>query len=135
MRIDRHAAAVIDDAQISAFLQGDFDEGGVAGDRFIHRIVDHFSEKVMQRIRIGAADVHSGTSANGLQPLEHFDRSSVIGGFAGRAVLCGLRDEDGAGVGSRRTPASLAHRLTQLCGTRCFFAASTLPADYQGLVF
>jgi hypothetical protein len=50
VRIDRHATAVVDDAQIAALLEGDLDEGGVAGHRFIHRIVDHFGKEVMKSV-------------------------------------------------------------------------------------
>ena len=50
MRVYRHAATVVDHAQIAAILEGDFDEGGVTGDRFVHRIVDHFGEKVMKGV-------------------------------------------------------------------------------------
>ena len=52
VRVDRHAAAVVDDAQITAVLQRDLDEGRMAGDGFVHRIVDDFREEVMQRVGI-----------------------------------------------------------------------------------
>ena len=43
------------------------------------------------------------------------------------AFACGLRAEASAGGASRRTPAVAAHRLTHVCGTPCFFAASLTP--------
>ena len=43
------------------------------------------------------------------------------------AFALGLRTEASAGVASRRTPAAAAHRLTHVCGTPCFFAASSTP--------
>lgn len=73
VRIDRHAAPVVDHAQITALLERDLDESGVAGDGFVHRIVDHFREEVVEGIGIGPAHIHPGASAHWLQALEHFD--------------------------------------------------------------
>ena len=54
-------------------LELDLDEGGVAGDRLVHRIVDHLGEEMMQRLLVGAADIHARAPADRLQPLEHLD--------------------------------------------------------------
>ena len=105
MRIDRHAAPVVDDAQPAAFLEGDFDEGGVAGHRLVHGIVDDFGKEVMKGVGVGPADVHSRTPPNGLQPLEHFDRGGIVGRFAGRSVARRRLALDGrrlAALGGRR---------------------------------
>ena len=47
VRIDRDAAAVIGHREPAAFLQLHLDEGGVAGHRLVHGIVDHLREEVM----------------------------------------------------------------------------------------
>ena len=86
VRIDRHAAAVVGDAQIAAVLERDLDEGGVAGDGLVHRIVDHFGEEMMQRVGVGAADIHAGPAAHRLEPLQHLDRGGVVVRFVRRAV-------------------------------------------------
>ena len=69
----------------------DLDEVGVTGDRFVHRVVDDFGEEVMQRLLVGAADIHAGAHAHGLEAFEHADGGSVVvrrrrtaaGGIAG----------------------------------------------------
>jgi hypothetical protein len=62
MRIDRDAAAVVGDGEVSRRRPArHLDEGGVAGHRLVHRIVDDLGEQVMQRVLVGAADIHAGT--------------------------------------------------------------------------
>ena len=81
MRIDRNAAAVIGDGDEAVRLHLDFDPVGVAGQRLVHRIVDHFGEQMMQRLLVGAADIHAGTAANRLEPLQHLDMFGGVAGF------------------------------------------------------
>ena len=80
MRVDRNAAAVIGDADEAVRLHLDFDPVGVAGERLVHGIVDHLGEQVMQRLLVGAADIHAGAAAHRLEPLQHLD---MFGGVAG----------------------------------------------------
>jgi hypothetical protein len=80
MRIDRDAAAIIVDDDKAARLHLHLDPGGVAGQRLVHGVIDDFREKMVQRFFIGAADIHAGTAAHRLQPLQHFD---MFGGIAG----------------------------------------------------
>ncbi len=95
--VDRNAAAVVGDGDKAVRLHLDFDPGGVAGQRLVHRIVDHFGEQMMQRLLVGAADIHAGAAANGLQPLQHLDMfggigalgaAAAAGGFCARRGLC-----------------------------------------------
>ena len=78
MRIDRDAAAVVDHGQAVAGLQDDLDPAGMARDRLVHAIVDDLGGEVVKRARVGAADIHAGAAANGLQPLQHLDGGSVV---------------------------------------------------------
>ena len=78
VRVDRDAAAVVEDGQAVAGLERDLDAAGVAGDRLVHRIVDDLGGEVVERAGVGAADVHAGAAADGLQALEHLDRGSVV---------------------------------------------------------
>ena len=60
----------------------DLDEGGVAGQRLVHRVVDHFGEQMMQRLLVGAADIHAGPAPHRFQAFEHLDvgrRVAVLG--------------------------------------------------------
>ena len=96
MRIDRDAAAVVGDADEAVGLHLDLDEGGVAGQRLVHGIVDHLGEQVMQRLLVGAADIHAGPPPHRLQALQHLDVLGGVAGFArarrrARARLAGPR--------------------------------------------
>ncbi len=68
----------------------------MAGHRLVHRIVDHLREEMVQRLFVGAADIHAGAAAHRLQALQHFDGAGVIG------VACILR---------RRFPSRLSDRI------------------------
>ena len=59
-------------------LQRDLDPRCMSCDCFIHRIVDHFGGKVMQRALVGPADIHAGTPPDGLEPLQHLDRGCIV---------------------------------------------------------
>ena len=81
MRIDRDAAAVVDDGEKAVGRQFDADEGRVPGQRLVHAVVDHLGEQVMQCLLIGAADVHAGAAADRLESLQHLDVGGGITGF------------------------------------------------------
>ena len=86
MRIDRDAAAVVGDGQEPVGAELDSDEGRVPGQRLVHRVVDDFGEEVMQRLLVGAADIHAGPAAHRFQAFEHLDIGrSVVGLAAGPA--------------------------------------------------
>ena len=46
---------------------------GVARQRLVHRVVDDFGEQMMQRLFVGAADIHAGPAAHRLEAFEHLD--------------------------------------------------------------
>ena len=85
VRIDGNAAAVVGHRQVAVGRQFDLDPGRVAGDRLVHRVVDHLGEQMVQRLLVGAADVHAGAPPDGLQPFQHLDvgRRIAVGGIAG----------------------------------------------------
>jgi len=64
----------------------------MAGERLVHGVVDHLGEQVMQRLLVGAADVHARPSAHRLKPLQHLDVLGGVAGFrrAGRAASWGF---------------------------------------------
>ena len=51
----------------------DDDRVAVAAQRLVDRVVDDLAHQVVQAALIGAADVHAGAAAHGLQPLQHLD--------------------------------------------------------------
>ena len=79
MRIDRDAAAVVGDAQVTVGFEGDVDKGRVPGDGLVHRIVDDLREQMVQSLLVRAADIHAGAAANRLEAFEDLD---VAGGIA-----------------------------------------------------
>ena len=60
------------------------------GDRLVHGVVEHLGEEVMQRLLVGAADIHAGAPAHRLEPLEHLDVGCGIG-VVGRSPAVPLR--------------------------------------------
>ena len=120
VRVDRHAAAVVDDAQIAAVFERDLDESGVASDRFVHRIVDHLGEEMMQRVGVGPAHIHARAPADGLQPLEHFDRGGVVVRFVRRPVA-----HAGLGNGRRGFAASRRCRAEEIIHVRCHISGES----------
>jgi len=90
------AAPVVGDRARTVGVENHLDLGGVAGQRLVDGVVDHFIDHVMQaRTVVGVADVHARPLAHGVQALEHLDRVRAIiggglgGGFGG-ALLGGL---------------------------------------------
>jgi len=62
----------------------------VSRQRFVHRIVDDLREQVMQRLLVGAADVHAGPPAYRLEAFEHLDIPGGIAGFGAGGARRGL---------------------------------------------
>ena len=71
--VHRDAAPVVADGQKIVRLQPDLDEAGVPRHRLVHRIVENFRRQMVHGVFVGAADVHAGPAADGLQPLQHLD--------------------------------------------------------------
>ena len=88
VRVDGDAAAVVGDGQEAVLLDAHLDPGGVAGHGLVHGVVDHLGEQVMQRLLVGAADVHAGPAPHGLQAFQHLD----VGGRVAVGAVGGLAD-------------------------------------------
>ena len=59
-------------------MDGDFDLVGVTGERFVHRVVHHFIDQMVQSHLAGGTDVHGGTFAHRLHAAQHFDGVGVV---------------------------------------------------------
>ena len=79
MRVDRDAAAVVGHAEEAVGGDLDLDEMGVTGERLVHGIVDHLGKQVVQRLLVGAADIHAGAPAHRLEPFQHLDVTRGVG--------------------------------------------------------
>jgi hypothetical protein len=121
MRIDRKAAPVVDHGEKTRGLEADIDEGGVAGDRLVHRVVEDFREKMMERGLAGAADIHARPPSDRLQPLQHLDRGGGIAQFAGRFVVWrqACRFLRRHGLPARSSGRLLARRIAEKVAIPC----------------
>ena len=55
----------------------------MAGHRLVHGVVQDLGHQVVHGPLVGAADIHAGAAADGLQPLEDLDvLGAIIGGGA-----------------------------------------------------
>ncbi len=88
MRINRNAAAVVTHRQCTVGVEMDLDPGGVTGNRLIHGVVDDFGKQMVERLFIGATDIHAGPSAHRFKALQNLD---VGGGITLRGVARAAR--------------------------------------------
>ena len=86
MRIDGNTAPVIGHSEEAVGVELDFDEGGMAGDGLVHRIVDDLGEQMVERLLVGAADIHARAPAHRLQAFQHLDvrRAVIVAGILRR---------------------------------------------------
>lgn len=89
MNIHRHAATIIADLAATVGMQGHADTFGVAGQCFVHRIVDHF---LRQMVGAGCVGVHAGAAFDRIQTREDFNISGVVAGIHWRkkTYSCGM---------------------------------------------
>ena len=137
MRIDRNAAAIVGDGEEAVGFELDLDPIGMPGERLVHGIVDDFGEQVMQRLLVGAADIHAGAAAHRLEPFQHLDVTRGIallgrgaargGGAAPRAATpaFGEAREQVAGFGGRRLRRRLAAAFADFEGLDDFVVFPT----------
>src|SRR5262245_55325692 len=78
MRINRYTAAIVGDRDEAVGLEFHLDPIGIAVDRLVHGVVDRLGEQVVQRLLVGAADIHAGPSAYRLEPFEHLDVARAV---------------------------------------------------------
>ncbi len=90
-----NAAAVVDHGDGVVHVDHDIDFLGVAGKRFVDRVVDDFVDEVVQPHLAGRADVHGGAQAHGFKAFKNFDV------FAGVAVVVAVLDGGAAQSFSR----------------------------------
>ena len=86
VRIDRDTAAIVGDREGAVGGDVHLDERGVPGQGLVHGVVDHLGEQVMQRLLVGAADIHSRPPAHRLEAFEHLD---VVGGVGIAVAVAG----------------------------------------------
>src|SRR5262249_37947035 len=83
------------------------DEAGMPGERLVHGVVDHLGKQMVERLFVGAADIHPWTAAYGLEAFEHLD---VAGGITG---LRSASDPASAPPLARQPPRSGLEQITE----------------------
>ena len=116
-----NAAAVVGHGEEAVFLERDADMVGMAGHRLVHGVVEHLGEEVVHRLLVGAADIHAGAPAHGLQALQHLDVGggvSLLGTGSGisRSAAClpgliGLRFNSSSSLANRSRDEAAALRM------------------------
>ena len=81
VNIGGDAAAVVGHPAGAIGLQGDHDVGAVARQGFIHRVIHHLVNQVVQTAGTGAADVHPRALTHRLQTLKNLDLLGAVGGL------------------------------------------------------
>ena len=88
--VDRNAAAVVDHRDRRAvFVERQRDARGVAVHRLVDRVVEDLPDQVVQAGRPDAADIHTGTFPDGLEPLQN---GNVFRGVSGHSDQLGTWD-------------------------------------------
>jgi hypothetical protein len=77
VRSRRDAAAVVGHGKEAVGASSTSIKEAWPGQRLVHRVVDDFGEQMMQRLFVGAADIHAGPATDRLKPLEHLDIGRV----------------------------------------------------------
>ena len=73
VRLNWNAAAIVGDPQVAGVFELHLDEAGVPCHCFVHGVVDDFGKQMMQRLLVGAADIHAGALTDRLKTLEDFN--------------------------------------------------------------
>ena len=100
VRIDGNAAAVVGHGHEAVGFHLHLDEAGMPFQRFVHGVVDHLGEQMVQRLLVGAADIHARAPAHRLEPFEHLDVARGVAGLGPARALAGARGL--AGEAARR---------------------------------
>ena len=101
MRIDRDAAPVVDHGDESVGMELHIDPVRVTGERLVHGVVDDFCKQMMQRLLVGAADIHAGTPPHRLKTFENLDVARRVA-LAGDCRLGARRRRGSAALRSAR---------------------------------
>ena len=72
------AAAVVPNGDAVARVKKHLDMGAEARHGLVHAVVHDLGHQLVQSPLVRGTDVHAGTAAHGLQPLQHLDLGSVV---------------------------------------------------------
>ena len=96
LRVDihRNAAPVVANGDRTVHVNGHVNTFAMTSQMFVHRVVEHLRDAVVQRPFIRAADIHAGLLADGLQTLQfaEFGRVVFVGNLRRLGILLLLVD-------------------------------------------
>ena len=89
VNIGRNTASIVGHGAGAVGIQRHGHQGRMASQRLVDRIVDDLIDHVMQaRAVVGVADIHAGTLADGVEPLEDLDGiGTIFGRKAGGEIV------------------------------------------------
>ncbi len=87
MWVHRNTAAIVSDGETAIFGECHLDPVRMAGNGLVHRVVEHLGEEVMQRLLIGAANIHARPTPHRLQPFQNLNVLGRVTIRLGRACL------------------------------------------------
>ena len=87
MGVDRDAPAIVGDREGAIGMQMHLDAIGMAGDGFVHGVVEDFRGQMVQGAFIGTADIHARAPAHRFQSLEDLNVLSGIVAAARRGIV------------------------------------------------
>ena len=78
MHVDGDSAAVVGDGHRAVDVDGDLDAVAIAGQVFVDRVIQNLEHTMVKPAHVRVADIHAGTLADGLQPLEFIDLGGIV---------------------------------------------------------
>ena len=90
VHVHGNAAAVVNYGDAVVFVHGNVDLVAESGHGFVHGIVRHFPDQMMQAHFAGGTDVHRGAFADGFDAAKNFNGSRVVlvaASFSGRSIF------------------------------------------------
>ena len=82
--VHRDASAIVRDFHGTVGVQGDHNVVAEAGQGLVHGVVDDLPQAVHKPLRVGGADVHARTHADGLEAFKDLDLLGAVIGVNGR---------------------------------------------------
>ncbi len=73
-----NTVAVVADAHAGVGVNGYLDAVAAPGQGFVDRVIDDLVGQVVERLDVGAADIHAGAAAHSFQTLEYLDIPGVV---------------------------------------------------------
>ncbi len=78
VKVHRDPSPVVLHSHMVVAVDGDLDEVASSCQGLVHRVVYHLVHQMVKAPLVRAPDIHAGTPADGLQPLQHLDLAGRI---------------------------------------------------------